>query len=136
MKTQFNDLSFERLDDGVFRLGQSDGSKDGCLINIHPAQLRYIFEQTGYLLPPAPTDELSKRLARQLCELRSELVDEYGISPGVNEAITMLGAYCDSLPDVIFKIDLYHKEPSTAEKPFLRTAEQHSAFAASTNIAI
>ncbi len=49
-----------------------------------------------------------------------ELCDEYGRSPSLNEAITMLGAFCDSLPDSVFPFDLY---PDDAPEVTNRTPE-------------
>lgn len=112
------DLAFEVLPDGSIELEQ--GFAEVNRITLHPCHVRHLFEEAGYLLPPPPADELAKRLARQLCELRMELVSEYGISPGVNEAITMLGAFCDSLPDSAFPFDLY---PDDAPEVMLRTAD-------------
>lgn len=99
------DLAFEVLPNGGIELEQ--GFTEVNRISLHPCHVRIMFERSGHLLPPQPADELAKRLARQLCELRLELCDEYGRSPSLNEAITMLGAVCDSLPDSVFPFDLY-----------------------------
>lgn len=99
------DLSFEVMPDGGIELEQ--GFEEVQRISLHASHLRHLFERAGHLLPPMPADELAKRLARQLCELRLELCDEYGRIPGINEVITMLSAFCDSLPDSIFPFDLY-----------------------------
>jgi hypothetical protein len=99
------DLAFEVMPDGSIELEQ--GFAEVQRISLHACHVRHLLERAGHLLPPPPADELTKRLARQLCELRMELSNEYGRSPGINEAITMLGAFCDSLPDSVFPFDLY-----------------------------
>lgn len=91
-------------------LEQSAGCGEVSRITLHRIHLRLLFEEAGHLLPPTPADELSRRLARQLCELRMELANEYGRSPGINEVVTMLGAYCDALPDSVFPFDLFPDE--------------------------
>lgn len=99
------DLAFEVMPDGSIELEQ--GFAEVQRISLHACHVRHLLERAGHLLPPPPADELTKRLARQLCELRMELSNEYGRNPGINEAITMLGAFCDSLPDSVFPFDLY-----------------------------
>ena len=113
-------LDFKVNADGSIDLEQPSGFGEVDRITLHACQVRLLFERAGHLLPPPPADELAKRLARQLCELRLELCDEYGRSPSLNEAITMLGAVCDSLPDSVFPFDLY---PDDAPEVTNRTPE-------------
>lgn len=109
------DKSFDHIDqlayrinpDGSVDLEQDLGAGNVERVFLHRLHVRLLLEETGHLLPPQPPDELAKRLARQLCELRLELANEYGRSPSLNEAITMLGAFCDSLPDSVFPFELY-----------------------------
>ena len=72
---KFYDLTFSRQPDGSIRLTQSDCGED-YIIDLHPAQLRYMAESFGLVAPNYPGDELSKRLARQLCTIQRELADE------------------------------------------------------------
>lgn len=96
------DLSFQVLPDGSLELEQ--GFAEIYRISLHSCQVRLLFEKTGHLLP---ADELSKRLARQLCEVLSDLCDQSGLSPTVDRVIDQLIAYKQSLPDSVFPHDLY-----------------------------
>jgi hypothetical protein len=92
--------------DGGIELKQFS-SGGHCDISLHPSQVRHLFELAGHLLPPPSTDELTQRLARQLCEVRMELIGEQGRSPGIDCIVTLVGAYCDCLPNAVFPFDLY-----------------------------
>lgn len=103
-------LAYEVHLDGSIDLEQDCGAGNVDRVALHPCHVRHLFQEAGHLLPPEPADELSKRLARQMCQVRLELGGAYGLSPGINEAITMLQAFCDSIPDSAFPFDLYETE--------------------------
>jgi len=106
---KFYDLSFSRQPDGSIRLIQSDCGEDS-IIDLHPAQLRYMAESFGLVAPNYPDDELSKRLARQLCTIQRELADECHRSHWLEMTFTKLDSYCVSIPDAIFPHDLWEDE--------------------------
>lgn len=109
--TQIPDLSyFIHPDRPWIDLEQNAGCGEVDRVTLHRIHLRLLLEEAGHLLPPPPADELAKRLARQLCGLRLELSNEYGRSPSLNETITMLGAFCDALPDSIFPFDMFESD--------------------------
>ena len=104
------DLSFRALPDGSLELEQ--GFTETNRISLHASQTRHLFEKTGYLLP---ADELSKRLARQLCEVLRDLCDQSGLHPVVDRAITTLAAYRDALPESVFPHELYPDDEQPAD---------------------
>lgn len=93
------ELDFEVHADGSIDLEQDAGYGEEHRITLHPCHVRYLFEKAGHLLPPAPTNELAKRLARQLRDVHATLANEFGCSRGVDETITKLAAYIDALPE-------------------------------------
>jgi hypothetical protein len=115
--TKFHDLSFNRQPDGSIRLTQTDCGEDS-IIDLHPAQLRYMAESFGMVAPNSTGDELSKRLARQLCEIQKGLVSECHRSPWLEMLFIKLDAYCSSLPDDIFPHDLWDddEQPDKADR--------------------
>lgn len=104
------DLSFRALPDGSLELEQ--GFTETHRISLHSCQARLLFEKTGHLLP---ADELSKRLARQLCEVLRDLCDQSGLHPVVDRAITTLAAYRDALPESVFPHELYPDDEQPAD---------------------
>lgn len=104
------DLSFRALPDGSLELEQ--GFTKTHRISLHSCQARLLFEKTGHLLP---ADELSKRLARQLCEVLRDLCDQSGLHPVVDRAITTLAAYRDALPESVFPHELYPDDEQPAD---------------------
>ncbi|MBL8421036.1 MAG: hypothetical protein JNK92_10405 [Dechloromonas sp.] len=115
--TKFHDLTFNRQPDGSIRLTQSDCGEDS-IIDLHPAQLRYMAESFGLVGPRSTGDELSKRLARQLCEIQRGLVSECHRSWWLERLFVKLDAYCSSLPDDIFPHDLWRDDaPDAQEAP-------------------
>lgn len=112
---KFHDLTFSRQPDGSIRLIQSDIGEDS-IIDLHPAQLRYMAESFGLVAPTYPADELSKRLARQLCTIQRELADECHRSPWLQLTFAKLDAYCSSLPDDIFPFDLWPDDTPDAQE--------------------
>ena len=111
---QIPDLSFRVNSDGSIDIEQ--GYTDVAVITLHTCHVRYLFEVAGHLLPPPTADELSKRLARQLCSVLRDLCDEAGRSPGVDSVIDTLIAYKESLPESVFPFDLY-PDDSAQENP-------------------
>lgn len=129
MASKFNfipDLAFAVGEDGSIELAQEDDCNEPHRITLHACHVRHLFEVSGHLLPPPSADELSKRLARQLCSVLLDLCEETGCSPAVDHAIDTLIAYKQALPDSVFPYDLYENEQelspsaaksSTAERP-------------------
>ena len=103
-------LDYKVHPDGSIELEQ-DYSGNVDRVFLHNSHVRLIFEEANHLLPPPPANELTKLLARQLCELRMMICGEFGHSPKIDDAITKLGAYCDALPDSVFPYDLYPDDP-------------------------
>ena len=112
---KFYDLTFSRQPDGSIRLTQSDCGED-YIIDLHPAQLRHVAESFALVAPTYPADELSKRLARQLCTIQRELADECHRSHWLEMTFAKLDAYCSSLPDEIFPHDLWDDGTSDAQE--------------------
>lgn len=112
---KFYDLTFSRQPDGGIRLTQSDCGED-YIIDLHPAQLRHVAESFALVAPTYPADELSKRLARQLCTIQRELADECHRSHWLEMTFAKLDAYCSSLPDEIFPHDLWDDGTSDAQE--------------------
>lgn len=115
------DLSFRVLPDGSLELEQ--GFAETNRISLHASQTRHLFEKTGYLLP---ADELSKRLARQLCEVLRDLCEQSGLHPVVDRAITTLAAYKDALPESVFPHELYpdDEQPADTSQAFTLVAQE------------
>ena len=114
--TKFHDLSFSRQPDGSIRLLQSDCGEDS-IIDLHPAQLRYMAESFGLVAPDYPDDELSKRLARQLCTSQRELADECHRSHWLALTFAKLDGFCASLPDSVFPDDVWEDTTDSQEEP-------------------
>lgn len=107
MTNRFYDLTFNHEPDGSIYLEQHCGIDDPVSIFAHPAQLRYICESFGLVAPTYPADELSKRLAVQLCTILRELEDERHRSHWLDMTYTKLDAWCSALPDNIFPHHLW-----------------------------
>ena len=75
MNTRWHDLIVKRLEDGGIHLEQQ--YLEPSVIHLHPQQLRHVAEQFGLVAPNYPDDELSKRLAEQLCRVYLEMHDDY-----------------------------------------------------------
>jgi len=90
--TKFHDLSFNRQPDGSIRLTQSDCGEDS-IIDLHPVQLRHMAETFCLVAPSYPADELTKRLAEQLCTILRELEDERHRSHWLEMTYTKLDAW-------------------------------------------
>lgn len=113
MSNRFHDLSFERHRDGSIRLTQQDGCGENSIIDLHPAQLRHVAEVFGLVAPSYPADELSRRLAEQLCTILRELGGERYHSHWLELIYTKLDAWCSALPDDVFP---HHLWDDDAEK--------------------
>lgn len=108
MTNRFFDLTFERLASGSIRLKQSAFDEDS-IIDMHPAQLRHVAEALGLVPPSYPADELTKRLAEQLCTILKELADECHRSHWLELTYAKLDAWCSALPNDIFPFDLWEE---------------------------
>lgn len=129
MNNRFYDLTFETLDSGVIRLKQSAFDEDN-IIDLHPAQLRHVAETIGLVAPSYPADELTKRLAEQLCTVQKELADECHRSHWLELTYTKLDAWCSALPNDIFPYYLWDDEqpkPASASKPAATCADAGQA---------
>lgn len=91
-------------------LEQSADCGEVSRITMHRCHLHLLFEEAGYVTPPMRADELSRRLAQQLCSVLRDLSTETAPSPTVNRIIDKLIAYKEMLPDSIFPFDLYPDE--------------------------
>lgn len=92
-------LDFKVNADGSIDLEQDAGYGEVDRITLHPCHVRYLFEQSGHLLPTMAADEQCKRLARQMRHVHAALAKGRGCGQGVDEAITKLAAYIDALPE-------------------------------------
>lgn len=110
---QVPDLAFRVNGDGSIDIEQ--GFDPVAHVTLHACQVRLLFERAGHLLPPPPADELSKRLARHLCDILHDLADESGRSPWVDGVIDRLTALVSMLPDSLFQHD--RDEAPTADRP-------------------
>lgn len=110
MNTRWHDLMVDRLPDGGIRLEQQSGCEEPSVIHLHPVQLRHIAETFGLVAPNYPADELSKRLAEQLCTILRELEDERQRSLCLDLTYTKLDAWCSALPDDIFPHHVWDDE--------------------------
>lgn len=120
MTNRFYDLTFSREPDGSIYLEQHCGIDDPVSIFAHPAQLRYICESFGLIAPNYPADELSKRLAVQLCTTLRELEDERHRSHSLDLTCARLDAWCSALPDDIFPHHVWDDDAediTSASKP-------------------
>ena len=116
MKFEHHDLEFERNGDCIIlRQNESGGAE---AVYLHVSQLRYVAEVAGVVQPSYPDDELTKRLARQLCEVRMEMAELYGCANHKLDILyERLDAYCESLPDGVFPFDLYQcPDPKTQQR--------------------
>lgn len=102
------DLAFQVLPDGGIELEQ--GFTEVNSISLHACHVRLLLERAGHLLPAPPADDLAKRLAVQLCELRDGLLLELGRSPGIDALHLQATAATDMLPDSVYPNWLYSKE--------------------------
>lgn len=110
MTNQFYDLKFNREPDGSICLEQQFGVDEPRAIYLHPAQLRHVAESFSLVAPNYPADELTKRLARQLCEIRQELADECYRSHWLEVTWQKLHVYCESIPDNVFPWEMFEDE--------------------------
>ncbi len=110
MNTRWHDLIIDRLPDGGIHLEQQSGVDEPNVIHLHPAQLRHVAETFGLVAPNYPADEMSKRLAEQLCTILRELEDERRRSPSLDLTYTKLDAWCSALPDDIFPHHVWEDE--------------------------
>jgi hypothetical protein len=109
-----DNLTYRINPDGSVDLEQDLGAGNVERVFLHRVHVRLILEETHHLLPPPPADELSKRLARQLCLALRELCSETGVSPVVDRVITSLTAWKEGLPDAIFPFDIYQDKEDEA----------------------
>ena len=115
MNTRWHDLSVERLEDGGIHLEQQ--YLEPSVIHLHPQQLRHVAEQFGLVAPNYPDDELSKRLAEQLCRVYLEMHDDYRhLSDKLESALDRLGGFIDGIPDSIFPNHLWEQREERERK--------------------
>lgn len=115
--TRWHDLIVERLKDGGIHLEQQAGLQEPSVIHLHPQQLRHVAEQFGLVAPNYPDDELSKRLAEQLCKLYLEMADDYRhLSHTLEGSFERLGGFIDGIPDAIFPNHLWEERDERERK--------------------
>lgn len=125
--SRFFDLSFEQLPSGEIRLRQ-DSLDDASVIDLHPWQLRAVAEHFG-LVPPSPlADELTKKLAEQICRVYLSMFDDYRhLSHIMEEEFARLDGFIDALPDAVFPRHLWdereERERVATEARALRQAQ-------------
>ena len=110
MTNRFYDLQFSREPDGGIYLEQQCGIDDPVTMFMHPVQLRHIAETFGLVAPSYLADELTKRLAEQLCTILRELEDERHRSNWLEMTYTKLDAWCSALPNDIFPHHVWDDE--------------------------
>lgn len=117
MNTRWHDLIVERLEDGGIHLEQHAGLQEPSVIHLHPQQLRHVAEQFGLVVPNYPDDELTKRLAEQLCKVYLEMADDFRyLSDSLEDAFDRLGGFIDNIPDSIFPNHLWEAREERERK--------------------
>lgn len=114
--TRWHDLIVERLKDGGIHLEQQAGLQEPSVIHLHPQQLRHVAEQFGLVAPNYPDDELSKRLAEQLCKLYLEMSEDRCLSHALEGSFERLGGFIDGIPDAIFPNHLWEERDERERK--------------------
>ena len=115
MNTRWHDLIVERLEDGGIHLEQQ--YLEPSVIHLHPQQLRHVAEQFGLVAPNYPDDELSKRLAEQLCKVYLEMADDHRhLSHTLEYSFERLGGFIDGIPDAIFPNHLWDEREERERK--------------------
>lgn len=117
MNTRWHDLTVERLEDGGIHLEQQAGLDEPSVIHLHPQQLRHVAEQFGLVAPNYPDDELSKRLAEQLCKVYLEMADDHRhLSHALEDSFERLGGFIDCIPDALFPNHLWEERDERERK--------------------
>lgn len=114
MMFEHHHLEAER-DGDCITLRQMDHAGNEYGVCLHVSQLRYVAEVAGVVAPTYPADELAKRLARQLCEIRRELAAECHHSHQIGLTWGKLHGFCQSIPESIFPWEMF--EDKTEPKP-------------------
>lgn len=110
------DIEYCKLDSGAIRLMQDAYGSDDA-VDLHPMQLRAIVEHFGLVAPQPPADELTKRLAEQLCAAYLALLDEQRYwSPGLERIWERLDAQIDCLPSELFPHHLWDQHEEAERK--------------------
>lgn len=100
---KFYDLDFEQLPDGDIRLTQNSGIDEAEVIFLHPMQLRAVAEHFGLVHPAPPADELTKKLAEQICRVYLAMLDDYRhLSHILEDECSRLDVFIGLMPDEIF----------------------------------
>lgn len=136
MNTRWHDLIVERLKDGGIHLEQHAGLQEPAVIHLHPQQLRHVAEQFGLVAPNYPTDELSKRLAEQLCRVYLDMADDYRhLSHTLENTFARLDGFIDSIPDTLFPGHLWdeREEQQKSEKEISERQKQTQKAVAMTD---
>lgn len=131
------DIEYRQLESGAIRLEQSAYGSDDT-IDLHPTQIRAIAEHFGLVAPQPPADEITKRLAEQLCSAYLALLDQQRYwSPGLEELFVRLDAQVDCIPDDLFPHRLWEQheeqERKAAEKRASARQQQPSGEQAACN---
>lgn len=109
MNTSWHNLTVSKLDDGGICLKQSECGDDS-VIHLHPQQLRSVAEEIGLVAPNHSTDDLSKRMAEQLCRVYLQMTDDYRhLSPALEIVHSRLDGFIDGIPEQIFPYHLWEE---------------------------
>ena len=124
---KFYDLDFEQLPDGDIRLTQNSGIDEAEVIFLHPMQLRAVAEHFGLVHPAPPADELTKKLAEQVCRTFLAMCDDYQhLSYVMEREYERLDVFIGLMPDEIFPGHLWdereERERAAAEANASRQA--------------
>lgn len=110
------DIEYYELESGAIRLQQDAYGSDDA-VDLHPMQLRAIAEHFGLVSALPPADELTKRLAEQLCAAYLALLDEQRYwSPGLEDLWGRLDAQVDCLPNELFPHHLWELREEAERK--------------------
>lgn len=136
MNTRWHDLIVERLKDGGIHLEQQAGLDEPSVIHLHPQQLRHTAEQFGLVEANYPTDEMSKRLAEQLCRVYLDMADDYRyLSPTLENTFARLDGFIDGIPAPLFPSHLWdeREERQKSEKEISERQKQTQKAVAMTD---
>ncbi len=98
------DISFRiDPDSPLIELEQNAGCGETTSITLHRVHLRLLLEETGMLTAPQQVDDMSRKLAGELCDILYDLANECGVSPGVDRIIVRLNAIVGLLPESLFQ---------------------------------
>lgn len=109
-------IEYNQLENGAIRLTQGAYGSDG-IVDLHPMQLRAIAEYFDLVEPLPPADELTIRLAEQLCEAYLALTAQQRYwSPALGLLWERLDVQVACLPSEIFPHHLWEQREEVDNK--------------------